>query len=169
MRNLRISPACGLGLVFAATGLPPVAMPVWETGNGGTRALTVHRHVYIYNVTFPFREIDRVIGHLHGYGLVGSAQNGESFDTPPDAPEFAAVILQTGLELSPIHFSYFDRGLKRRTFYEQFSDMDALASMIDDPGEEEVARMLRAAESVSLKVADEFDRVLRDAELRTSR
>ncbi len=154
---------------FDQTGLPPVTAPVWETGKDGTRALTVQRHVYIYNVTFPFREIDRVISHLHGYEIIGSARNKESFDTPPDAPEFAAVSLQSGLEVLPIHFNYFDQERKRRTFYEQFSDLEVMLSMADKSEEKEIAEGIRAAESVSLQVADEFDRVLRGAKSQTLR
>ena len=109
-------------------------MPAWETGRDGTRALTVKWLIYVYVVTFPFREINRLTSSLHRYGIIGSVKVGEPAETPPHAPEFAAVILQAGLEVLPIEFNYFDPQGTRRTYYERFSDLEAMISLVEEPG-----------------------------------
>ena len=150
---------------FGQTGLPPLALPVWETGGDGTRALTVHRLIYIYNVMFSFRELERVVKHLCDHGIVGSADALDRSDTAPSAPEFAAVILQAGLEVQPIEFNYFDSSQRRRTFYERFTDMDAFLSLADDRNPEETATSIELAETVSRRLADQFQNALERAPL----
>ena len=144
---------------FDQTGLPAIDMPVWETGRDGTRALTVKRLIYVYVVTFPFREINRLASSLHRYGIIGSVKAGEPAETPPHAPEFAAVILQAGLEVLPIEFNYFDRQGTRRTYYERFSDLEAMISLVEEPGIDEIERLVGCAEEASAEVASSYEEI----------
>jgi hypothetical protein len=133
-------------------------MPVWDTGRDGTRALAVRRLNYVYEVTFPFREINRLASSLHRYGIIGSAKAGEPAETPPDAPEFAAVILQARLEVLPIEFNYFDRQGTRRTYYERFPNPEAMLSLVKEPGIDEIERLVGCAEEASSEVASSYEK-----------
>ena len=106
-----------------------------------------------------------MVKHLCDHGIVGSADAPDRSDTAPSAPEFAAVILQAGLEVQPIEFNYFDSSQRRRTFYERFTDMDALLSLADDRNPEETATSIELAETVSRRLADQFQNALERAPL----
>ena len=104
-------------------GRPPQYQPVEEYADDGSSAITNRREHYMLVVGFTLRDMDRVVEVLLSFGLIGDRSERLSNDDFPHAPEYAGVILQSGLEVQPIEFNYFDEHQRRRTYYHQFSEL----------------------------------------------
>ena len=115
-------------------GRPPLSQPAEETANDGSSAITIRRDHYLLAIGFSLRDMDRVVEVMHSYGLIGDRDQRLTNDDYPHAPEYAAVILQSGLETQPIQYNYFDEEQRRRTYYHQFSELRNIAQVKETEG-----------------------------------
>ncbi len=58
------------------------------------------------------------------------------------------------LRLCPL---YFDRQGTRRTYYERFSDLEAMISLVEEPGIDEIESLVGCAEEASAEVASSYE------------
>ena len=104
-------------------GRPPLSQPIEESMSDGTSVITIQRNHYLLVVLFTLRDMDRIVEVMHSRGLIGDRDQRLTNDDYPHAPEYAAVIVQSGLETKSIQYNYFDEEQRRRTYYHQFSKL----------------------------------------------
>jgi hypothetical protein len=115
-------------------GRPPQFQPVEESADDGSSAITNRREHYLLVIGFTLRDMDRVVEVMHSYGLIGDRDQRLTNDDYPHAPEYAAVVVQSGLETQPIEFNYYDEEQRRRTYYHQFSEFRNVAQIKESEG-----------------------------------
>ena len=128
-------------------GRPPLSQPAKETANDSSSAITIQRDHYLLAIGFTLRDMDRIVEVMHSYGLIGDREQRLTNDDYPHAPEYAAVILQSGLEIQPIEYNYFDEERRRRTFYHQFSELRNLAQAKETEGIDPIPLIEQAEEA----------------------
>ena len=135
-------------------GIIPQEIPVWETASDGSRALTLRRAHYTYIATFSFREIDKIIKHLYDHDII-SLSSAQANERQTDGPEFCATIMQAGLEIAHINYSFFDEGHTRRVFYDRFSDIDSIKDiLIAETSDVDIMKLIEKAERSSASLWD---------------
>ena len=115
-------------------GRPPQFQPVEESADDGSSAITNRREHYLLVIGFTLRDMDRVVEVMHSYGLIGDRDQRLTNDDYPHAPEYAAVVVQSGLETQPIGFNYYDEEQRRRTYYHQFSELRNVEQLKESEG-----------------------------------
>ena len=101
--------------VMESTGLPPIETPVLENSNGNSSAITTRCPIYYLIVSCFFRDIFRVLEHLHKEHLIGDAPQGIWEERSYQAPEFSTLIFHSSEEFS-VNINYFDTNGTRRVF-----------------------------------------------------
>jgi hypothetical protein len=129
-----------------AVGLPCHELPGWQQTPGGPLTLSVRRWVYLAHVGCAFRDLLRVLGHLHHFGLVGDAE--WDCDAHPRGLEWRALVLPAGLSAEGGRPQLFDEGPTRRVAYGRLTapeDLAALRGLREVSLEQALARMQAAA------------------------
>ena len=113
--DVRINPADTFVRAWEQTGLAPDSAPLWERPANRPAALTVRRRHYSLVVQCAFRDIERVVEHLHAHRLIDDASWAESA-----VLENHAVILPLALR-DGRELRFFDAGMTRRVVISPWS------------------------------------------------
>jgi hypothetical protein len=150
--------------VIRDMGMPLTNQPAVETGQDGSRAITVCRFQYELVVGCVFRDLERTLAHLAASGLVGPAPGEQWPEQAPFAPEHAAVVMPGGTELLQVELSFTDRHGSRRVTYQDFTrgGMEALLA-IETATEASALRAIERAEAFSAEYIGRIDDVLNEA------
>jgi len=152
-RNPRLSldPLAMLTHWVGNSGMPVTHLPVVETAPNGSQAITCRGLHYYLLAGCVWRDLEASIAYLHKFGLVGPASDGPWEERPPLAPEYGAVVFQSGIEVQPVEVSFMDRDQTRRVLHLDFAPesyiplMPSLLSSTTD----EVDRQVEAVEHFS--------------------
>ena len=116
-------------LSIGGTGLPPAWISSeYRPPGDDSPVITVRRNHYVLRVDCVFRELERIICHVKGLGLVGHPRQPHLLEGYPNGAEFGAFIIPLGAELLLGSLSVFGGPCSRRVIYPQ----SALAGLEPD-------------------------------------
>jgi hypothetical protein len=147
------------------TGMPLSHMPVKETASDGTTAVTVRRFHYHLVVGFVMRHMMGVLTRLARRGLVGAATSQGWDEGYPDAPEYRAMLLQSGPEFQPIELSFVDELGTRRLMYQDFLPPGGLSVIKENLSisGEQAEKLIREVQAWSADYMQTFEQAMEDA------
>ena len=135
------------------TGLPPFEVVIWETNKDGARALTVRRRHYVLTLSAFLGDIELVISHLVGHGLIANGGDRESY-AYPDGHEFAGLVMPRMALNVPQRINTFDDRKTRRLVTGRTADDPRVLEPSDE--EYDPQRYQQFARSAETATADMY-------------
>jgi hypothetical protein len=143
--------------VTRALGTPLIKLPELQGPAGGSRALTVRRSHYILIVSCFFRDLERLVASLHGFGLVGNALDNEVREGYPGAHEYCAVVLPAGGERLLSEVRLFDRAGSRRVVYPKIVSGEEGPETLVSLSRSKILKLIEQAEEASAKLIADLE------------
>lgn len=132
-----------------STGLACDGKPASRTIDGGVRALTLRRWVFVAHVVCSFRDLTRVVSTCGRHGFIGARDDAAPGTVYPGGVEWSAVVLPVGCGARDATIRFFDHQQTRRLTYTHLLPPDRLKALarLHDISHEEASKRLAAAET----------------------
>ncbi len=153
--DIMTSPYDAMDKTLDELGLPATTIPVIQHADDGSSALSVQRVHYLLDVSVYFRDLVRVIEYLNRFGLLGN-RNDLHQNSYPDAPEYAAIVIDSLIVQFAKDISYFDDAVTRRTYYSRLGDEKETSLLFEKPSREEILTKINTAKKGSEEIKAEF-------------